>query len=86
MRRVLGSIWVARRNHAENVASSSQEGSGTNVVRPSEDTKVIEVLQEPDFLKPGKARSRTVDDVFVRDGNTFNVGKGRSERRASLEV
>jgi hypothetical protein len=33
--------------------------------RPSEDTKVIEILLGPDFHEPGKAR--TVDDIFVRD-------------------
>ena len=37
--------------------------------RPSENTKVIEILLGPDFHEPGK--TRTVDDAFVRDGNTF---------------
>ena len=50
----------------------------------SRDTKVIEVLQEPDFLEPGKARSRTVDDFFVRDGSTFNVRNSRSGRRVEV--
>ena len=52
--------------------------------RPSEDTKVIEVLLGPDFLEPGKARLRTGDDVFVRDGNAFNVRDGRSGRRVEV--
>jgi hypothetical protein len=94
-RRVLGSItsWVKRRNHAKNVTSSGQEGSGTNIVRqandvrprrPSEDTKVIEILLGPDFLEPGKARLRTVDVIFLRDGNTFNVSNGKSGRRVEV--
>ena len=52
--------------------------------RPSEDTKVIEVLLGPDFFEPGKARLRTGDDVFVRDGKAFNVKNGRSERRVEV--
>ena len=39
-----------------------------NNMRP-EDTKVIEVLLGPDFLKPGKASLRTGDENFERDGN-----------------
>ena len=42
--------------------------------------KHIEVLLGPDLLEPGKARLRTGDDVFVRDGNEFNVRNGRSGR------
>jgi hypothetical protein len=50
------------------------QGGGANVVgqandmrpwRPSEDTKVIEILLGPDFHEQGKRR--TVDDIFVRD-------------------
>ena len=46
----------------------------------SEDMTVIEILLGPEFLEPGKARLRTIDDVFVKDGNTFNIRNGRSGR------
>ena len=52
--------------------------------RPPEDTKIIEVLLGPDFLEPGKTGLRTVDDVFVRDRNAFNIGNSRSRRRVEV--
>jgi hypothetical protein len=49
-----------------------------------EDMKIIEVLLGPDLLKPGKVGLRTVDDVFVRDKNAFNIGNSRSRRRVEV--
>ena len=85
----IGSSWVSKGSDSENVASSCQERSCTNVMRqandmrpwrPSEDTKMIEVLLRPDFLEPGKAGLRTADDIFMRDGNAFDIRNGRSRR------
>jgi hypothetical protein len=49
-----------------------------------EDMKIIEVLLGPDLLEPGKVGLRTVDDVFVRDKNAFNIGNSRSRRRVEV--
>jgi hypothetical protein len=49
-----------------------------------EDMKIIEVLLGPDLLEPGKAGLRTVDDVFVRDKNAFNIGDSRSRRHVEV--
>jgi hypothetical protein len=49
-----------------------------------ENMKIIKVLLGPDLLKPEKAGLRTMDDVFVRDKNAFNIGNSRSRRRVEV--